>query len=89
MTTRKRNTKLMPAEALLAGDRDSLKQAVKDALQEVLEGEMTEFLGAAPGERTDGRSGYRLCQCGGRLRGQCRMQLWPAAARQARDALAD
>jgi transposase-like protein len=28
-------------------------------LQEVLEGEMTEFLGAAPGERTEGRTGYR------------------------------
>jgi putative transposase len=59
MTTRKRNTKLMSAEALLAGDRDFLKQAVKDALQEVLEGEMTEFLGASPGERTEGRNGYR------------------------------
>jgi putative transposase len=59
MTTKKRNTKLMSAEALLAGDRDFLKQAVKDALQEVLEGEMTEFLGASPGERTEGRNGYR------------------------------
>ena len=59
MTTRKRNTKLMSAEALLAGDRDFLKQAVKDALQEVLEGEMTEFLGASPSERTEGRNGYR------------------------------
>ena len=57
MTTRKRNTKLISAEALLAGDRDFLKQAVKDALQEVLEGEMTEFLGASPGERTEGRNG--------------------------------
>lgn len=59
MTTRKRNTKLMSAEALMAGDRDFLKQAVKDALQEVLEGEMTEFLGASPNERTEGRNGYR------------------------------
>jgi len=59
MTTMKRNTKLMSAEAMLSGDRDFLKQAVKDALQEVLEGEMTEFLGASPGERTEGRNGYR------------------------------
>jgi transposase-like protein len=59
MTTKKRNTKLISAEAMLSSDRDFLKQAVKDALQEVLEGEMTEFLGAAPRERTDGRSGYR------------------------------
>jgi transposase-like protein len=49
----------MSAEAMLSGDRDFLKQAVKDALQEVLEGEMTEFLGASPGERTEGRNGYR------------------------------
>jgi transposase-like protein len=30
---------------------------MKEALQEVLEGEMTEFLGAAPGERSKTRSG--------------------------------
>jgi len=59
MTTRKHKAKLVSAEEMLAGDRDFLKQAVKDALQEVLEGEMSEFLGAAPGERTEGRNGYR------------------------------
>jgi transposase-like protein len=32
---------------------------MREALQTVLEGEMTEFLGAAPGERTASRSGYR------------------------------
>ena len=58
MTTRKRNTKLAAVEAV-AGDRDLMKALMKEALQEVLEGEMTEFLGAAPGERTEGRSGYR------------------------------
>ncbi len=58
MTTRKRNTKLTAAEAV-AGDRDMMKALMKEALQEVLEGEMTEFLGAAPGERTEGRNGYR------------------------------
>ena len=58
MTTRKRNTKLAAVEAV-AGDRDLMKALMKEALQEVLEGEMTEFLGAAPGERTQGRSGYR------------------------------
>lgn len=59
MSTRKHKGELLSAEALLAGDRDFLKQAVKDALQEVLEGEMSEFLGAAPGERAEARSGYR------------------------------
>jgi putative transposase len=58
MTTRKRNTKLKAAEAV-AGDRDLMKALMKEALQEVLEGEMTEFLGAAPGERTEARGGYR------------------------------
>ena len=58
MTTRKRNTKLSAREAV-AGDRDLMKALMKEALQEVLEGEMTEFLGAAPSERTEGRQGYR------------------------------
>ena len=58
MTTKERNTKLSAAEAV-AGDRDLIKALMKEALQEVLEGEMTEFLGAAPGERTEARSGYR------------------------------
>ena len=32
---------------------------MKEALQEVLEAEMTEALGAGPGERTADRVGYR------------------------------
>jgi transposase-like protein len=43
----------------VAGDRDLMKALMKEALQEVLEGEMTEFLGAEPGERTEARNGYR------------------------------
>ncbi len=58
MTTRKHKTKLSAVEAV-TGDRDLMKALMKEALQEVLEGEMTEFLGAAPGERTEGRNGYR------------------------------
>lgn len=58
MTMKERNTKLSAAEAV-AGDRDLIKALIKEALQEVLEGEMTDFLGAAPGERTESRSGYR------------------------------
>jgi putative transposase len=57
MTTSKRNTKLKAVEAMVAGERDLMKALMKEALQEVLEGEMTEFLGAAPGERTEGRNG--------------------------------
>jgi hypothetical protein len=59
MTTRKKHkAKLLAVEAV-AGDRDLMKALMKEALQEVLEGEMTECLGAAPGERTEGRTGYR------------------------------
>jgi transposase-like protein len=44
MTARKRNTKGSAVE-VVAGDRDLMKALMKEALQEVLEGEMTEFLG--------------------------------------------
>ena len=57
MTTRKPNTKGKAIEEV-AGDRDLMKTLMKEALQEVLEGEMSEFLGAERGERTPARSGY-------------------------------
>lgn len=66
MTTRKRNAKQSAVE-VVAGDRDLIKAQMKEALQEVLEGEMTDFLGAAPRERTDGRQGYRAGYYGGNL----------------------
>ena len=49
----------MLAVEAVAGDRDLMKALMKEALQEVLEGEMTDCLGAAPGERTEGRTGDR------------------------------
>jgi transposase-like protein len=58
MTVNKRKTKLSSVEAL-TGDRDLMKALVQEALQEILEAEMTEQIGAAPGERSDGRLGYR------------------------------
>ena len=58
MTTKKCNTKLMAVEAVV-GDRDLMKSLLEEALQDVLEREMTEFLGAAPGERTEARGGYQ------------------------------
>ena len=66
MTKRKRNTKIQAVEPV-AGDRDLMKALMKEALQEVLEGEMTELLGAAPCKRTDGRQGYRAGYCGRNL----------------------
>ena len=60
MTTKhKRNPSLQAVETLLGNDRDALKELVKDALEQILESEMTDALGAAPGERSAERLGYR------------------------------
>lgn len=59
MTTSKSNTVSLSVKELVSGDLDLMKSLMKEALQEVLEGEMTEFLGAAPSERSETRSGYR------------------------------
>ena len=60
MTTRtKSKPTTMSLESLVLADRDSFKALLRESLQEVLEAEMTEALGAAPGERTEQRAGYR------------------------------
>jgi transposase-like protein len=46
-------------EGLLTEQRDLFKDLLRETLHEVLEGEMTELLGAAPGERHPERRGYR------------------------------
>ena len=50
---------LEEVKALLAADRDFLRPLVQAVLQELLEVEMTEALGAEKGERTAARLGYR------------------------------
>ena len=59
MTVRKLKAGAARLEALVAQDRDLLKALVKESLDQVLQAEMAEFLGAAPGERSAPRSGYR------------------------------
>jgi putative transposase len=59
MTVRKLKSGVARLEALVAQDRDLLKALVKEALDQLLQAEMAEFLGAGPGERTQGRIGYR------------------------------
>ena len=59
MTVRKLKAGVARLEGLVAQDRDLLKALVKEALDQLLQAEMAEFLGAAPGERTQGRIGYR------------------------------
>ncbi len=59
MTVKKHSANPMDLKALLSEDRDLMKSLMKEALQEALEAEMTELLGAGPHERMDGRQGYR------------------------------
>jgi putative transposase len=58
-TPKKPNVSLRVVEQVLKDDASQLKALVKSALQEVLEAEMSEALAAAPGQRTEGRLGYR------------------------------
>src|SRR5919112_1000587 len=50
---------LEEVKVLLAADQDVLRPLVQAVLQELLEAEMTETLGAGKGERTPDRLGYR------------------------------
>jgi hypothetical protein len=59
MTKRQGRSGTIDVKALLAGDEEFLRALMRTALQEVLEVEMTEALGAEKGERTAGRLGYR------------------------------
>ncbi len=59
MTVKKHSTNPIDLKALVAEDRDGMKSLIKAAVQEVLEAEMTELLGAGPHERQEGRQGDR------------------------------
>ena len=47
------------AQELLQGNPEGLREIVRAVLQELLQAEMTDALGAAKGERSAGRLGYR------------------------------
>jgi putative transposase len=58
--TRKENKRSAgEIKALMSQEEDFLRPLIKVALQEVLEAEMEEAVGAAKGERSSGRLGYR------------------------------
>lgn len=59
MTVEKLRPTLAEIKGLLGSDKEFLKPLVRAVLQEVLEAEMTEALGAGKGERVEGRLGYR------------------------------
>src|SRR6267154_5468867 len=59
MTKRQGKSGTIDVKALLREDEEFLRALVRTALQEVLEAEMTEALGAEKGERAASRVGYR------------------------------
>lgn len=59
MTKAKDKAKGWNWKGVLEGDRDLLRKIVEDALEEILEGEMDQALGAGKGERVETRLGYR------------------------------
>jgi transposase-like protein len=59
MTVEKLRPTLAEIKGLLSADKEFLKPIVRAILQEVLEAEMTDALGAGKGERVEGRLGYR------------------------------
>src|SRR6202162_760112 len=59
MTRKEHKAERIDLKALVGGDRDFLRELIRTTVQEVLEAEMTDALGAAKSERTAGRNGYR------------------------------
>jgi putative transposase len=59
MTRKKDTAGTRKLKGLLAEDQDLLRGLMKEALQQVLEAEMEEALGASKSERSEGRLGYR------------------------------
>jgi putative transposase len=59
MTQEKSTAARFALKDLAAGDQELMRHLVRAAMQEILEAEMTDTVGAEPGERTEGRLGYR------------------------------
>ena len=59
MTKREGKGEVVALKGLLLRDEEFVRRAVQALVQEALEAEMTEAIGAAKGERTEGRVSYR------------------------------
>jgi putative transposase len=59
MTQEKSRAAQATLKALASEDQDFVRHLVREVMQEILEAEMTDALGAEPGERTEARLGYR------------------------------
>ena len=57
MTKDESKPSIAAVKELMSANHDKLRAIVQDLLQEMLEGEMTEALGASKSERSDGRVG--------------------------------
>ena len=71
MTKRQGKSGTIDVKALLSEDEEFLRALVRTALQEVLEAEMTEALGAEKGERAAGRRGYSCARSHRWVRALC------------------
>ena len=59
MPRRQNNAKKMNWKEMLGGQEDFLRPLIHEVVQQVLEAEMDEAVGAEKGERTANRQGYR------------------------------
>jgi putative transposase len=59
MTQKRDNKGTQEIKAMIAEDEDFLRPLVRSVIQEFLEAEMAETVGAQKGERAEGRLGYR------------------------------
>jgi putative transposase len=59
MATDHRRAEVELVQEILLDDQDFIREIVERVLQELLEAEMTEHVGAAPYERTEKRTGQR------------------------------
>ena len=59
MANKQDTTPRASLQAILQQDEDWAREMIRRTVQEVLEQEMTELLGAGKSERTSSRSGYR------------------------------
>jgi putative transposase len=59
MAATKSTRKVVDLKGLVAQDTELLRELVRESVQQILEAEMTDFLAAGPGQRTEARQGYR------------------------------
>jgi len=59
MAAKKSTRNVVNLKELVVQDTELLRELVRESVEQILEAEMTDFLAAGPGERTEARQGYR------------------------------